>query len=720
MHDQSHAIIRLHVHLPDGQNVFFHPDGIHRALRKADEKMTTLTAWFELNATDLEARAYLYSEIPEHFVFEKGQWNPRRRGGSKVIGRMFSVNIVDSERYYLRTLLLHVPGATSFEHLRTVNGVRSETFKDAAKMLGLLSDDDIWDTTLTEAGLIRMPGQMRQVFALICIYGTPNDVPILWENHKDLMTEDFARQHVHEAGCEHCEDLALKDVQETLILNGKRCTDFGLRNPPDNIYSQLTTFDVMQEKDLAETLLSTLNENQRKIFDTIIDAVNDKSIRPKCFFLDGPGGSGKTYMYRSFLSYFRGQDMVALPVASTGIAANLLKGGRTYFSQYKLPVPLLDNSSSSMRMTSVEAEQLRKASILIWDEATMAPSYAIDAVDKLLREITCADVPFGGKVLLLGGDFRQCLPVVPHAQRSAIVESSIKFSPLWTKFEKLRLSVNVRSIDPEYSDWLINLGNGDLPRVAGLDEDVIEVPSDYVTQGCLVSEIFGETINPEEAESMAQKAILCPKNENVDQINREVLDILQGEVKVYFSSDSVEDGNDEDNNSYPIEFLHSLTPSGMPSHELRLKKGAIIMLLRNLNTKRGLCNGTRLIVTDLKPNLILGKVLTGSAVGNLIFIPRIDLAPTNPDLPFTLRRRQFPVKLAFAMTINKAQGQTLDKVGIYLQEPVFSHGQLYVAFSRVRRGCDVKVKIANTANQGTLLKNSTRVFTRNVVFREVL
>ena len=124
-----------------------------------------------------------------------------------------------------------------------------------------------------------------------------------------------------------------------------------------------------------------------------------------------------------------------------------------------------------------------------------------------------------------------------------------------------------------------------------------------------------------------------------------------------------------------------------------LKVGSIIMLLRNLNTKRGLCNGTRLSVQTLKPNLIIAQVLTGSAEKQTVFIPRIDLAPTNTDLPFVLRRRQFPIKLAFAMTINKSQGQTLEKVGIYLPDPVFSHGQLYVAMSRVRRSADVKIKI---------------------------
>ena len=133
----------------------------------------------------------------------------------------------------------------------------------------------------------------------------------------------------------------------------------------------------------------------------------------------------------------------------------------------------------------------------------------------------------------------------------------------------------------------------------------------------------------------------------------------------------------------------------MPPHELQLKTNSIIMLLRNLDIAKGLCNGTWFVVRNLYENVIDAETLTGSNSGYHVLIPLIKLCPSDSNLPFILQRVQFPVRLSYCMTINKSQGQTFDKVGLNLSTPVFSHGQLYVAFSRARCFCDIFVKIVH-------------------------
>ncbi len=136
---------------------------------------------------------------------------------------------------------------------------------------------------------------------------------------------------------------------------------------------------------------------------------------------------------------------------------------------------------------------------------------------------------------------------------------------------------------------------------------------------------------------------------------------------------------------YPPEFLHSLNSSGLPPHALNLKIGAVVMALRNLCIDNGICNGTRMILRDMKDNVILVEVINGAHAGHVQMIPRIPLDTfSDPRVPFTHVRHQFPVRLAYTMTINKSQGQTLDRVGLLLPEPVFTHGQLYVAYAQRR------------------------------------
>jgi ATP-dependent DNA helicase PIF1 len=210
---------------------------------------------------------------------------------------------------------------------------------------------------------------------------------------------------------------------------------------------------------------------------------------------------------------------------------------------------------------------------------------------------------------------------------------------------------------------------------------------------------------------LRERAILAPRNKEVSLINTIVLSYLPGAQVGFFSADSAEDT--EVANTYLSEFLNTLEVSGMPSHKLSLKIGAPMMLLRNLDPLAGLCNGTRLIVQRFTMRVIEAEIITSKGVGNVAFISRIKFISDNSGLPFTFARKQFPLRLAYAMTINKSQGQTLSQVGLHLVDDIFSHGQLYVAFSCAKAPTNIKVQLPDTVHGRIGLM-------RNVVYKKAL
>ncbi|XP_024963558.1 uncharacterized protein LOC112503792 [Cynara cardunculus var. scolymus] len=180
-----------------------------------------------------------------------------------------------------------------------------------------------------------------------------------------------------------------------------------------------------------------------------------------------------------------------------------------------------------------------------------------------MQDIIGVAFPFGGKIMVLGGNFRQVLPVVRHGTRAQIVDSSLRMSPLWATIKKIRLMLNMRArTDPWFSEFLLRVGDGDEEAV---DESFIRIPDDMTipytdkdkSKDALIDAIFPSLqINGADSDYIISRAILSTKNENVDEINDQLIDKFSGDEKIYYKFDEAED---DKNNIYPMKFLNSLT-----------------------------------------------------------------------------------------------------------------------------------------------------------------
>ena len=276
-------------------------------------------------------------------------------------------------------------------------------------------------------------------------------------------------------------------------------------------------------------------------------------------------------------------------MASSGIATTLLHGGRTAHSILRLPLNLTQCEAPLCNISkgTGEAKALQECKLIVWDECTMAHRRALEALGRTLQDLRDDGKLMGRAILLLAGDFRQTLPVIPKGTMADELKACLKASYLWRHVHKLELKTNMRVhlqgdvAAGEFAQQLLSLGDGKIaadPRTG-----LITIPNNFCNIAHSI-EILKACVFPDirrcfnDHKWLCERAVLAPKNDSVNAINLQIQQELPGVDVSYKSIDTVVDIDQAVH--YPTEFINSLEPLGMPPHNLVLKVGSPIMLLR--------------------------------------------------------------------------------------------------------------------------------------------
>ncbi|XP_019178902.1 PREDICTED: uncharacterized protein LOC109174064 [Ipomoea nil] len=646
------SVERLSFHLPNQQSVIFADDDpVDNIVNRPTIGQSMFLEWFEANKTFPEARKMTYAEMPTKFVWKKQlrKWQPRKKGFA--IGRIFYVPPGTGEIFYLRCLLNKVRGPTSFADIKIVNGVQYDSFRDACYARGLVDDDKEYIDAIEEASHWASGDKLRRLFVTLLMTSCIGKPEAIWYAVWQHLSEDAqyqVRKQLQNSDSvlndNQKMNFALVEIEKLLSIMGKNLKDF-----PEMPVADLETYNLISNRLIQEELaydrvaqekenndlVSQLTDEQKVIYEEVLTDIESKA--GGFFFVYGYGGTGKTFLWRALSSALRHKGEIVLNVASSGIASLLLPGGRTAHSRFAIPISVNEDSTCNIRQGTPLAELIMQSKLIMWDEAPMMHKFCFEALDRTMRDLLRSTNPrscemtFGGKTVVLGGDFRQILPVIPKGTRQYIVGSSINSSYLWRSCKVFRLTKNLRlrrvksQIEAkeieEFANWIADIGDGKIgnstdgdAELTILDKFLLKCDGDTIST--IVDSIFPlfRSANGD-LSYLEDSAILAPTLDMVDIINQYMNDQNPSEARTYLSCDSVckSDSNaDMLAELHTAEFLNGLRCSGVPNHALTLKIGSPVMLLRNIDHTLGLCNGTRLIVTRLADHVLEAKIMGGT------------------------------------------------------------------------------------------------------------
>ena len=420
---------------------------------------------------------------------------------------------------------------------------------------------------------------------------------------------------------------------------------------------------------------------------------------------------------------------ISLLCATTALAAHNFTSATTAHSLFKIPADDADESDETyvlqsllMRFPGAKA-LVDAADFIAWDEFPCAHRMVFEAAYQVTEG-------FRDKIVLCSGDLRQLTPVVKSSSILHQIDASPVKSKYWTKFDIFNLVDNLRlANDLDYATYISTIGEGRDGSVYErfvADVDISQYVRDvfsHVTIDNAMLFAYPECTNNElsflnRAKLMATSAILANTNERVSYWNQQVQQLLPLQDPMsYWSSDELCDAHDGDENlsrdMLTTDFLNYCDAADVPAHQVKLRVGDLCILMRNIDKPRGLTNNQRVIIRVLK-RFTIGVSIARDHTDTVHWLPKIKFRFVIPGTSFEMVRKQFPLKLAYSFTVHKAQGQELTRVLLDSTTPVFAHGQLYVALSRVRDRQSLGIFTDDEQMQ------SGSVICRNVVLTEII
>jgi ATP-dependent DNA helicase PIF1 len=379
-------------------------------------------------------------------------------------------------------------------------------------------------------------------------------------------------------------------------------------------------------------------------------------------------GTGKTAFVHAAVQDLQRQQKKVRCIAASALAATLLPNGRTAHASLRIPIEI--DSNSYCRWDLQEQDRIRLVDVIFWDEISMVSFDAVNCVDRSLRRLMSNDLLFGGKVMVLLGDFRQLAPVV---KRHSGEHYSILHAEWFQMCKRFRFTRNFRSSDTAFQRQLMDIGDG-------IVDEVVIPPSAIVSSiNDLIDKVFGDNIaNATSASNM----ILAFTLDQCQLVNDAVLAKFPSSPSYSIATDDLRECKSPD--EYPPEYVSSLIIHGVPPSSLTLQKNARYMIVRNA-APPGICNGIQALLLSHTRYMCNMRLISGPGQGKTIYLPRFSYKVTtaNSGLPFTFIRRQFPLIPAYCVSVHKSQGQSLNMIGIVAEKDAFAHGQVYVAMSRV-------------------------------------